>query len=290
MSAMAPASEIVKPVAIPIPETAAPARESSKMPPVYLTNTAVAAFTLPQRDGNPNRKVILRTFKEPHDDAQELFDVVSKNRKKLRAWLPWLDRTQTVEHEKGFIEFVRGEGELEFLGEDAFQAGQPTTFSHTVRPKKALALILEVDGKIAGQCGFNAIDWNRKIGFIGYWLGEEFAGGGVMTKAVRELMKFGFDQLGLDHIDITFAKENKKSQGVVQRVIEADEAEENAAKQEADYAPHYTARHGDFGGYQMLYDKKFESGCWTKSRVAAAEPGEVVRAEVAPPGIEKENT
>ena len=37
------------------------------------------------------------------DDSAELFAVIDTNRAHLRQWLPWLDGTNTVEDEVGFL-------------------------------------------------------------------------------------------------------------------------------------------------------------------------------------------
>ena len=37
------------------------------------------------------------------DDTKELFSVIDANRAYLRRWLPWLDRTRSVEDTRQFI-------------------------------------------------------------------------------------------------------------------------------------------------------------------------------------------
>ncbi len=43
----------------------------------------------------------LRLLEERH--AQELTDLTDRNREHLRAWLPWVDTSRTVEDRKNFI-------------------------------------------------------------------------------------------------------------------------------------------------------------------------------------------
>jgi ribosomal-protein-serine acetyltransferase len=43
----------------------------------------------------------LRLLEERH--AEELTDLTDRNREHLRAWLPWVDATRTVENRKSFI-------------------------------------------------------------------------------------------------------------------------------------------------------------------------------------------
>ena len=43
----------------------------------------------------------LRLLEERH--AEELTNLIDRNREHLRAWLPWVDTTRTVEDLKNFI-------------------------------------------------------------------------------------------------------------------------------------------------------------------------------------------
>lgn len=51
----------------------------------------------------------------------------------------------------------------------------------------SLAVCIWNDNQIVGVTGFNSISKANRIGHIGYWLGEEYAGRGGMTRAVRAL-------------------------------------------------------------------------------------------------------
>lgn len=66
--------------------------------------------------------------------------------------------------------------------------------------------------------GFNTIDKVNGIGRIGYWLGEEYTGKGVMTKAVRELIHLGFKHWPLQKIEIHCAVNNMKSRAIPERL------------------------------------------------------------------------
>src|ERR1019366_6264729 len=101
--------------------------------------------------------------------SEAIFSLTDRNRDFLREWLPWLDATksaadtrQVFEHE--LERFARGE---------------------------ALNVAVFYKGAVAGVAGFNAIDRVNRIGFIGYWLGEEFNGKGIMTAVVRDLIRIG---------------------------------------------------------------------------------------------------
>jgi ribosomal-protein-serine acetyltransferase len=150
----------------------------------------------------------------PHQ-AEELFHLVEKNRVYLRQWLPWLDGTRSVDDSKQFLE-----GEL-----NRFASGE------------GLTMIIEVRGTVAGVVGFNRIDKTNQIGSIGYWLGEEFSGDGVMTKAVTDLIEVGREYYGLRRFDIRCASENQRSRRVAERL--GFEYEGTLKRAERVYDQHY---------------------------------------------------
>ncbi len=74
------------------------------------------------------------------------------------------------------------------------------------------------NGPIAGVAGFNSLDKTNGIGYIGYWLGEEFTGKGIMTNVVRDLIKLGVEFCDLQKIDIRCASGNLRSRAIPERL------------------------------------------------------------------------
>jgi ribosomal-protein-serine acetyltransferase len=126
----------------------------------------------------------------------ELFKLTNKNRQYLKKWLPWLDSIIRPEDTKEFIE-------LQLRRFSKQEAIHQTIFYKT---------------KIAGVLGFNYIDKNNYIGHLGYWLGEDFTGKGIMTKCVQDLINLAFNDLKLQRIDIRCAVDNKKSRAIPERL------------------------------------------------------------------------
>jgi ribosomal-protein-alanine N-acetyltransferase len=61
----------------------------------------------------------------------------------------------------------------------------------TVTPQKDFAIV--VDGKAVGGIGFNPKDdVHRRSAEIGFWLGEEYWGRGIMTEALRAVTEYAF--------------------------------------------------------------------------------------------------
>lgn len=136
----------------------------------------------------------LRLLEERH--AEELFALTDQNRAYLREWLPWVDGVQSAENTKQFIksaleQFARNQG---------FNAG------------------IWHKGKLAGVIGFRKIDWANRETSIGYWLGAEFQGRGLMTKSCRALVDYALRELKLNRVEIRCAPENRKSCAIPERL------------------------------------------------------------------------
>src|SRR5699024_9450032 len=80
---------------------------------------------------------------------------------------------------------------------------------------KSFAIIYKEE--IVGTIGFSTIDYTNGIGMVGYWLGEEFQGKGIMTKAFDSLIEYGFEILRLNRIEVRVAVENEKSRALPER-------------------------------------------------------------------------
>ena len=110
--------------------------------------------------------------------------------------MPWLDKVKEPSDTKQFLE------------------QQLLRFQQL----EALHVTIFYQSQIAGVVGYNLIDKDNHIGHIGYWLGQEYNGKGIMTKSVRELIQVGFDYYSLQRIDIRCAVENSRSRAIPERL------------------------------------------------------------------------
>jgi ribosomal-protein-serine acetyltransferase len=129
-------------------------------------------------------------------DAEELFALTDANRSYLRQWLPWLDIITQVDDTKDFIaktmqQFADHEG---------------------------LVSAIHNGGNIVGLVGFNRIEQQDRIGYIGYWLAKSDRGKGIMTKSCHSLINYGFTTLKLNRIVIACATENHRSRAIPLRL------------------------------------------------------------------------
>lgn len=129
-------------------------------------------------------------------DSAALFLQVNHNRENLREWLPWLDKTQTLEDEIGFLQMSiedRGNG------------------------LTALWLIY-LDEELVGTVGLNWIDSQNRGCGIGYWLAKDFTGRGIVTRCCQRIMRHIFEDVGMRRLVLEAAVENSASRAVAERL------------------------------------------------------------------------
>jgi ribosomal-protein-serine acetyltransferase len=138
--------------------------------------------------------IILKSL-EP-EDAETLFALTDRNRSYLRQWLPWVDTNTTEEHSRLFILSAQEQQNMNF----GFQCG------------------IWFRDHLSGIIGFHGVDWMNKSTEIGYWIGEEFQGRGIVTNACRSLVHYAFSEYRLNRVQIRCATGNKKSIALIERL------------------------------------------------------------------------
>ncbi len=82
---------------------------------------------------------------------------------------------------------------------------------------KSVNFAIDYRGNVIGSIGFHKIDRKHKRAEIGYWLGKEYWGFGIMTKAVRQTINYGFKKLKLKRIYAYVFAHNKASTRVLEK-------------------------------------------------------------------------
>lgn len=129
-------------------------------------------------------------------DAERVFELTDRSREHLKEWLPWLDFTTKVEDTKEFIE-----GTLKGFAEG-----------------RSMTTLIVYKGEIVGTAGFNSLNWSNKTAYIGYWLGHEYQGKGIMTRVAKALTDYAFEHHKLNKVEIRAAVENTKSRSIPERL------------------------------------------------------------------------
>jgi ribosomal-protein-serine acetyltransferase len=126
-------------------------------------------------------------------DAQELFDMVERNRERLRPWMIWEQATTAVDDTRAFIERA--------LAAETDQEGNG----------------IWLDGVLVGGVGL-AIDTLANSGEIGYWIDGAHEGTGIITRVCIRFFDFAFDELGLHRMELRAASTNERSRAVAERL------------------------------------------------------------------------
>ena len=79
------------------------------------------------------------------------------------------------------------------------------------------AVTLRDGGKMIGTCGFTRFDFQHNSGEIGYVISSDYHGKGIATETVSEVIRFGFERLGLNRIECKFMIENAASRRVMEK-------------------------------------------------------------------------
>lgn len=86
------------------------------------------------------------------------------------------------------------------------------------RQRTAFAAAIVVEGRVVGRVTVGGIRWGaERGGSIGYWISPDYAGRGIVPRAVRLLAEYAFAQ-GLHRLEIAVRPENAASLRVVQKL------------------------------------------------------------------------
>lgn len=89
-------------------------------------------------------------------------------------------------------------------------------FANSHLPRRIFAI--EINGKASGSIGvFPQDDIHRLNAEMGYWLAETWWGKGIMTKAIRQMVEYGFNTFAIDRIFARPFGSNKASQRVLEK-------------------------------------------------------------------------
>lgn len=141
--------------------------------------------------------IILRLFYLK--DTEELHELTARSQNHLRKWLSWVDRNaKDINYTETYIK------------------NSLKTFAESGGYPEGIAILY--NDKIAGTICFNEINKSNKYGVIGYWLGENFQGKGIMTKSLKTVINIAFKELNLNRIELRIADENMQSRKIPEKL------------------------------------------------------------------------
>lgn len=128
-------------------------------------------------------------------DADVVYSLVDGNRTHLH-WMSWIDGTRSADDISNFIRH-------------ALQQLAIGTEAHWGIWHRE---------QFAGVIGTLPINLHARRADIGYWLGEEFQGKGLMTAAGQAVLQYLFEILKLERVEIRFRSTNHRSRAVAERL------------------------------------------------------------------------
>ena len=128
--------------------------------------------------------------------ATEIFDTIQRDRNYLKKWLPFVELTEKIADTERFIQSI---------------LNQPES-------KKDEVYSIWFNEEFAGLIGFKETDWLNRKTELGYWLSEKMQGKGIITKCVEKLIRYTFQKLKLNRIQIKIAVGNSKSEAIPKRL------------------------------------------------------------------------
>ena len=128
-------------------------------------------------------------------DAEALVALITANRARLSRWFGWADEegADDVATQATWIEERRAQDD-------------------SLEPNG-----IWVEGTLAGEANL-WIDPEHDTGEFGTWIGEEFIGRGLATRAGQALFAVGFQDLGLHRIQCRIGVENMRARALAKRL------------------------------------------------------------------------
>ncbi|MEE2701238.1 MAG: GNAT family protein [Chloroflexota bacterium] len=139
-------------------------------------------------------EILLRRASLVYTD--EIFALIDSNRSHLREWVPWVDSIKTRGDERDWIK-------------------ARVNFADELRQSHFMMIY---KGAVAGLIAIMNLGSPNKACEIGYWLGEEFQGKGIVTKSCRILIAGLFEKEGMRRVQIRAATYNHRSRAIPERL------------------------------------------------------------------------
>ena len=128
--------------------------------------------------------------------AERYLELVEENYEYLSEWLEWPRFCKSLDD---FKKFVR----------DSL---------HKYADGKSMTCAIEFRGEIVGNCALNAINHSLEMVEIGYWIGKQYQGNGIITRVCRWLIDYAFTKLDMKKVQIAAAEGNLPSRAVCERL------------------------------------------------------------------------
>ena len=125
-------------------------------------------------------------------DANQLHEFMKSNNERLKRYFPrTISANETLEKA------------VEYIAIKNKEITEKTNFTFVIRDEKSQT--------IAGLIILKKLDWDKKQGEFAYCIGSELEGKGVTSFAVKKMISFAFEELGMKTLQIISHKTNSRS-------------------------------------------------------------------------------
>lgn len=153
------------------------------------------------------------------EDAKALFQLVERNRPRLRPWIPpnALPGTISSARKLTIESFLNSLSDP--LDEQETYRDYLQELDQYIPPlNPPLELGIRVNDQLAGQIMLGRSQENFTQAEIGYWIDGASEGRGIVTKCVSGLMDYAIDNMGIERFLIGCASENHRSSAIPKRL------------------------------------------------------------------------
>ncbi|MCX6761209.1 MAG: GNAT family protein [Candidatus Nealsonbacteria bacterium] len=84
------------------------------------------------------------------------------------------------------------------------------------KKKEEMNFVIDIAGDVAGSIGLREIKAGH-MAEMSYWVGEKYRGQGIMTAVLKEITKYGFNELKLRRMEIGIFHFNEASKRVAEK-------------------------------------------------------------------------
>jgi ribosomal-protein-serine acetyltransferase len=164
-----------------------------------------------------DREIELRGFHP--DDAEVYFDLVERNRARLRPWihpktLPKTARDARLFTLECYFDTLNNSKESLVI----YDHYREEIGDYFLCPRGCLELGIWFQDNLAGQITFSHLTDSSTAVEFGYWLSAEQEGKGIITRSVSALMDFAIDEMKILRFVIGCAVSNLPSRAVPLRL------------------------------------------------------------------------
>ena len=139
------------------------------------------------------KRLILRKMKP--SDSEAMFDYA--RREAVTKYLAWSPH-KSEDYTRNYLEYI--------------------SRHYAIGDFYDWAVVDKESEKMIGTCGFTRFDFKNDSAEMGYVLNPDFWGRELALEAAREVMRFGFETLGLNRIEARFLSGNEASLRVMEKL------------------------------------------------------------------------